>query len=131
MTARLWSVTGLTALLYGHPDGTGRFTVLVDGEREPVRVPMDEWTFAPCCSYCDQPAEVQEIDGQIDDLLCKRCARSHFDHVSEWVRPIPKRDVRELVRRQVERVRDTRTTAELVAGIWAKSERRERAAAAA
>ena len=93
--ARLWSADGLTATLHGHPDGTGHFTVLVDGETEPVQVDMDGWQFAPCCGYCDRPAEVQEIDGQPDDLLCKVCARTHFDQPSTWVRPVPKRYIRE------------------------------------
>lgn len=99
--ARLWSVDGLTATLHGHPDGLGYFTVLVDGEAEPSRVDMDDWTLAPCCGFCDQPAEVQERGGGqvfVLDLLCKVCARDQFDQPSDWVRPIPKRTVRELVR---------------------------------
>lgn len=129
--ARLWSVDGLTATLYGHPDGTGHFELLIDGETAPVRVDMDAWMFAPCCGYCERPAEMQEIGGQIDDLLCKGCARDQFTRVADWVRPVRKRDVQELFRRWRDRERDRRTTAERVAGSFARMERRERANAAA
>lgn len=97
--ARLWSVDGLTATLWGHPDGAGRFTVLVDGETEPVLVPMDEWLFAPSCGYCDRPAELHELGALRDDaMICRVCARvTAGEPLPGWVRPIPKRDVKELV----------------------------------
>lgn len=93
--ARLWSADGLTATLWGHPDGTGHFTVLVDGETEPTRVDMDEWMFAPCCGYCDRPAELHEAGAARDDaLICRGCARAYHNLLPEWVRPIPRRDIR-------------------------------------
>lgn len=93
--ARLWSADGLTATLTGHPDGTGWFTVLVDGETASTRVDMDGWQFAPCCGYCDRPAEMQLKDGRPDDLLCTVCSRDHFDQPGQWVRPIPRRYIRQ------------------------------------
>lgn len=101
--ARLWRHDGVTATLAGHPDGSGRFTVLIDGETAPVMVDMHGWQFARCCDYCDRPATVQLIDGQPDDVLCRVCARDLFDRPPQWVRPIPARVIRELYQQAADR----------------------------
>ena len=46
---------------------------------------------------CDRRAEMQEIDGQPDDLPCEVCSHDHDQPSAAWVRPIPKWDVREML----------------------------------
>lgn len=95
--ARWWHVSGLVADLVVLPEvGAPRPLLLVDGESEPRRIPVEGWCEAPVCDYCDQPARFQLRDGQGDDLLCQRCSRSQFDRPPDWVRPITPAVVRHL-----------------------------------
>lgn len=92
--ARLWNVDGLTATVTG-VDRHG-LTVLVGGERTPVRIDLPGWALAMSCEYCDRPAEVQLRDGQPGDVLCKTCAHGQFERPAVWVRAIPRAAVKAL-----------------------------------
>lgn len=92
--ARLWASDGRGATVAAISD-LGVFAV-VDGERTPVVVNPEFWRLAMTCDYCDRVAEVQLLDGQPEDVLCKVCARGQFDRVADWVRPIPRTLIRQL-----------------------------------
>lgn len=94
--ARLWSSAGLTATVKTISD-LGVFAV-IDGERAPVVVNREFWRLAATCDYCDQAAEVQLIDGQPEDVLCRQCAHGQFDRPRDWVRPIPPKVIRQMWR---------------------------------
>ncbi|MER5608212.1 hypothetical protein AB0F93_00380 [Micromonospora tulbaghiae] len=91
---RLWRSDGVAATVRA-VTALGVF-VVVDGERSPSVVDPRRWRLAAACDYCDQAAEVQLIDGQPWDVLCRLHARDHFDRPADWVRPIPQRVVRAL-----------------------------------
>jgi hypothetical protein len=94
--ARLWNLAGLTATV----TEAGRAGVygVVDGGPAVVRLPLTGWRLAMACEYCDHPGELQLADGQDGDLLCRCCARDHFDQLSAWTRPIPRKVIRRLYR---------------------------------
>lgn len=92
----VWRCDGLVGTVAGVGE---RLLVRVDGERTARvcnRGERGRWMPAVTCDYCDRPARVQLIDGQPGDVLCRRCARDQFDHLPDWVRPIPRSVIREL-----------------------------------
>lgn len=92
--ARLWRADGEAATVTAvRPQ---RVYARIDGERLPAVLWLDAWRLALTCEYCDRQAEVQLIDGQPGDVLCKACAHDQFDQVSDWVRPIPRTVIRAL-----------------------------------
>jgi hypothetical protein len=93
---RLWNGAGLTATV----TEAGRAGVygVVDGGRDVVRLWVTDWRPAMSCDYCGDAAELQLTDGQDGDLLCRCCARNHFDQLSNWTRPIPRKVIRRLYR---------------------------------
>lgn len=92
--ARLWRADGRTATV---TEATGRGVLAVrHGGRVAELVDLGEWRLAAACDYCTQPAEVQIIGGQPDDVLCKTCSRDHFDRPADWVRPLPRTVIRAL-----------------------------------
>lgn len=92
--ARVWRADGVGATVRD----IGRLGVFarLDGERALVVLNLLLWRLALTCDYCDRAAEVQLIDGQPGDVLCKACAHDQFDRPADWVRPIPRKVVRGL-----------------------------------
>lgn len=92
--ARLWNAAGLTATVTeaGHAGVYG----VVDGARTADRLPLAGWRAALTCEYCDHAAELQLVGGQDGDVICRCCARQHFDQLSDWTRPIPRKVIRRL-----------------------------------
>jgi hypothetical protein len=99
--SRLWNPAGLTATVT--EAGHAGVWAVVDGGRTATPVPLRDWRHALYCDYCDHAAELQLTDGQDGDVICRCCARGHFDRPSQWTRPIPRTVIRRLYR-QCERL---------------------------
>ncbi len=92
--ARLWNENGLTATVT--EAGPAGVYVVFDGLRTVLPVHLGGWRLALACEYCDHPAELQLTGGQDGDVICRCCARQHFDQITAWTRPIPRRVIRRL-----------------------------------
>ncbi len=91
---RLWNAAGLSATVT--EAGLLGVWAVTDGDRESQPLMLGQWRYALTCEYCDHPAELQLIDGQDGDVLCRCCARVHFDQPTAWARPIPRAVIRRL-----------------------------------
>lgn len=91
---RLWNPAGLTATVT--EAGRAGVYAVIDGARIATRLDLAGWRAALACEYCDHPAELQLTDGHDGDVICRCCARTHFDRPSDWTRPIPRKVIRRL-----------------------------------
>ncbi len=94
--AILWNADGLAVRVVTWPAGDGTAVVRYLGERDPLRVPLAGWRLALPCDYCDRPATAQLKHGQPDEVLCRTCSHDHYERPADWVREIPRRDIRRL-----------------------------------